>query len=83
MESAVLSVLSSWGRLSSSVPNSTQTELISFVFNLMMLGILYGQVWHWFSWGQKNKERIFIKTIVVSVADLLVDLRLIPLSTGC
>lgn len=49
----------------------------------MMLGILYGQVWHWFSWGQKNKERIFIKTIVVSVADLLVDLRLIPLSTGC
>lgn len=37
-----------------------------FVFNLIMLGILYGQVWHWFTWAQKNKERTFIKIIVVS-----------------
>jgi len=36
---------------------------ISYVFNLMMLGILLSQVWHWATWTKK--ERPFIRVVVV------------------
>lgn len=35
-----------------------------YVFNLIMLGILLAQVWHWYSWTKK--EKTFIRIIVVS-----------------
>lgn len=34
-----------------------------YCFNLMLLGVLIAQVWHWYSWI--DRERKFIKIIVV------------------
>jgi hypothetical protein len=31
---------------------------------MMLLGVLFAQVWHWYTWT--NKERKFIRIIVVS-----------------
>ena len=38
--------------------------MIRYVFNLIMLGILFSQVWHWAAWTKKEKP--LIKIIVVS-----------------
>jgi hypothetical protein len=44
-------------------------ELIaSYVFNMLLLGILISQVWHWAAWTKR--EKLFIRVIVVCLYNI-------------